>query len=166
MGWILMLSVGALFSGLFLGFRDLVPYMAARRSGVIRRKGARDVCVRRDADPEGFARLLANRSKGAAIGFGWSMVGFLVLSVFFVAIAGSSGPLAILIFIAYIGFALFATVCLIRGFVTGRMFAFWGMTLFGDAARKQNPTWFWTYAALNLLAVLGGITTVWQALGG
>ena len=163
MGWIVMLSLGTLFSGLFLGFRDLVPYMAARRSGVIARKGARDVRVRRDVDPDGFARLLANRSKGATVGFGMSMAGALVLSLFALALTGFSGPSAILIFIAYIGFSLFAAFCLIRGFATGRMFAFWGLTLFGDATRNQSPIWFWTYAALNILIVLGGVSTLSQA---
>lgn len=164
MGLILMLSVGALFSGIFLGFRDLVPYMAARRSGVILRKGAGGVRIRRDDDPDGFARLLANRSKGAAIGFGWSVAGALVLSLFWLAIVGSSGPLALLIFVVYIGYALFAVFCLVRGFATGQMFAFWSLALFGDATRKQNPIWFWIYAALNLLTVLGGASTLLRAL--
>ena len=164
MGLILMLGLGALFSGLFLGFRDLVPYMAAQRSGVIQRKGARNVRIRRDEDPGGFARLLANRSNSAAIGFGLSMVGAFLLSLFALAIAGTGGPLAILIFVAYIGFGLFAAFCLIRGFATGRMFAFWSMALFGDATRKQNPIWFWMYAALNLLTVLGVASTLLQSL--
>ena len=164
MGILLMASVGAVFGGLFLGLRDLVPFMAAQRSGSIMRKGARAIRVRRDEDPDGFARLLANRGKGAAIGFGLSIVGALVLSVFGLSFAGSSGPLAILIFVAYLGFALFAVFCLIRGFATGRMFAFWSMALFGDATLKQNPTWFWMYAALNVLTVLWVASVLLNAL--
>ena len=41
---IVMLSLGGLLSGLFLGFRDLLPYLAARRNGMIARKGARRSC--------------------------------------------------------------------------------------------------------------------------
>jgi hypothetical protein len=164
MGWIVMLSIGSLFSGLYLGFRDLIPYLAAQRSGVIARKGALTVRVQRDEDPDGFARLLANRSKGAAVGFGLSMVGFIGLSLFVLAITGMAGPLAVVILAVYVGFAVFAVVCLVRGFATGRMFAFWGLTLFGDATLKQNPTWFWVYAALNLLIALGGASTLLQTL--
>lgn len=166
MGTVLMLSVGALLSGLFLGFRDLAPLLAARKSGVIARKGLRDVRVRRDADPEGFARLLANRSKGATVGFGLSMAGALGLSLTGLAFAGSDGPLAAVIFVIYTGVALFAAFCLIRGFATGRMFAFWSLSLFGDATLKQNPTWFWVYAIINLLIVLGVSSTVAQSLTG
>ena len=166
MGWILMLSVGAVLSGLFLGFRDVAPYLTAKRSGVIARKGARDIRVRRDENPEGFARLLANRSRGATAGFGLSMLGLLGLSLCGLAFAGFGGPLAVVVFIAYVGFALFAAFCLIRGFTTGHMFAFWGLTLFGGATRKQNPTWFWVYAAINLLIVFGGLITLLQAAGG
>lgn len=165
MGWVLMLSVGALFSGLFLGFRDLIPYLAAQRSGVIQRKGARDVRVRRDDDPSGFSRLLANRSRGATVGFGLSVAGALGLSLFVLALTGTGGPLAVLILIGYAGFGLFAAFCLVRGFVTGRMFAFWSLALFGDAIRKQNPIWFWVYAAINLVIVLSVTLTVLVALG-
>jgi hypothetical protein len=163
MGTILMLSVGALLSGLFLGFKDLLPLMAARRSGSISRRGARDVRVDRDADPEIFDRLLANRSKGAAGGFGIFMAGAVGLSLSWLALVGFGGPLAILIFVFYLCFSAFAAFCLIRGFTTGRMFAFWGMALFGEATRKQNPTWFWIYGALNLLIVLIGVLTLLNA---
>src|SRR6516162_4067172 len=132
MGAVLMLSVGSIFGGLFLGFRDLIPYLAAKRSGVIMRKGARVVAIRRDENPDGFDRLLANRGKGAATGLGLSMAGVVVLSVFGLAVTGSGGPLAIVISIAYVLFALFAAFCLIRGFGTGRMFAFWSLALFGE----------------------------------
>ena len=160
---IVMLSLGGLLSGLFLGFRDLLPYLAARRNGMIARKGARNIRVLRDDDPEGFDRLLANRSKSAALGFGLFAASLLVLSLVWLSFAGASGPLALLIFAVYIGFALFAAYCLIRGFTTGRMFAFWGLALFGEATRKRNPIWFWTYAALNLLTVFGGVSTLLKA---
>lgn len=165
MGWMLMLSVGALFSGLFLGARDLAPYMAARRNGVITRKGARAIRVRRDEDPDGFARLLANRSKGAATGFGLSMLGAVGLSLFWLAAVGATGPLALVIFVFYVGFALFALYCLIRGVTTGRMFAFWALTLFGEATLKENPVWFWIYGGLNLLIVLAGGLALLGAIG-
>ena len=164
LAWILLASVGAVFGGLFLGFRDLLPYLAARRSGVISRKGARSVRVRRDEDPEGFDRLLANRGKGTALGFGLTMAGLLVLGLFGLAFFGAGGPLAILLFVIFIGFAAFAGVCLIRGFVTGRMFAFWSIALYGDATLKGNPTWFWIYATLNLLIVVGSALTLLGAL--
>jgi hypothetical protein len=164
MGWIFMLSVGAILSGLFFGFRDLLPLLAAQRSGVIRRKGARDIKVSRDADPDVFARLLANRSKGAAGGFGLFMIGIVGLSLLGLAVAGVSGPLAGVIFVVYFGFAVFAGYCLINGFATGRMFAFWGLTLFGEASLKGNPVWFWIYAAINLVIVLGAALSLLGAL--
>jgi hypothetical protein len=161
---ILLFAIGAVFAGLFLGLKDLLPLLAARRSGVVLRKGAREVRVRRDEDPAGFERLLANRSKGAATGFGLSMLGLIGLGLFGLAIAGFSGPLALVILAISVGFSLFALYCLIRGFTTGRMFAFWGFTLFGEAARRANPIWFWIYAALNALSVLGGVSTLLRVL--
>jgi hypothetical protein len=153
LGWLLMGSVGALLGGLFLGFRDLLPYLAAQRSGVVVRKGARGLKVRREEDSEGFDRLLANRAKGAALGFGLSAAGVFVLSLFGLAFAGASGPLAIFIYAISITFGLFALFCLIRGFATGRMFSFWSLALYGEATLKQNPTWFWIYTALNFAIV-------------
>lgn len=163
MGQIVMLSMGALFGGLFLGFKDLIPYLAAQRSGVILRKGAREIRVRRDEDPAGFDRLLANRSKGAAAGFGLFMIGVVGISLFGLALGGFGSPLAVVILIGYACFSLFAVVCLIRGLATGRMFAFWSLTLFGEATRNGNPLWFWVYAALNLLIVLAGVLTLLAA---
>jgi len=150
----LMLSIGAFLAGLILGFRDLVQLLGARRSGVITRRGAGGVRVRRDTDPERFDRLLANRSKGAAIGFGISMLGAVGLGLTVLSIVGFGGPLAIVVLAAYLGFAGFAGYCLVRGLATGRMFAVWSLTLFGEATRKGNPVWFWGYGALNLLIVL------------
>lgn len=160
----LMLCIGALFAGLVLGFRDLVPLLAARRSGVIARKGLRDVRVSREADPERFAALLANRGKGAAIGFGIFMAGAAGFGLTCLSIVGYGGPLAAVVLAGYLGFAAFAGYCLVRGFATGRMFAIWSLTLFGDASLKGNPVWFWAYAAINLLVVLGGFLTLIGAL--
>ncbi len=164
MGSVLMLSIGALLSGLFMGVKDLLPYLSAQRSGVIARRGSGAVRVRRYEDPDGFARLLANRSKGATLALGLFMLGALGLSLVGLAFAGFGGPLGIVIIVGYVGFALFAGFCLIRGFSTGHMFAFWSLTLFGGATRKENEIWFWVYAALNLLIVLGAITTALQAV--
>lgn len=158
-------SVGAFFGGLLLGFKDLLPYLVAQRSGVIVRRG-RETKVRRDQEPEVFERLLANRSKGAATGFGLSMAGAVVLSLFWLAAGGISGPAVVLVFIFYGGFTLFALYCLLRGFTTGKMFAFWGLTLFGEAGRKENPTWFWGYGAMNVLIVLIGLSSMLGAISG
>ncbi|MBS0295055.1 MAG: hypothetical protein JSR45_02000 [Proteobacteria bacterium] len=160
MAWLLFGSIGALLGGLFLACKDLFPYVAARRSGVIVRKGARGQRIRRDEDPEGFARLLANRSRAVALALGLSLAGAAVLGLFALSIFGFSGPLALLILALYAGFALFAAFCLIRGFTTGRMFAFWGFSFFGEATLKQNAIWFWVYALANLLIVLSALSTL------
>jgi len=160
MAWLLFGSVGALLGGLFLALKELFPYLAARRSGVIVRKGARGLRIRRDEDPDGFARLLANRSRSIALALGLSLAGAAVLGLFALAVYGFSGPLALLIMALYAAFALFALFCLIRGFTTGRMFAFWGFSFFGEATLKQNAIWFWVYALANLLVVLGALPTV------
>lgn len=164
MGWLLLSGVGAFFGGLYLGLRDLLPYLGAKRSGVITRKGARAVRVRRDEDPERFDQLLANRAKGTAVGFGLAMAGALVVSLFGLGLFGAAGPLATVSVIIFVGIAVFAGVCLIRGFATGRMFAFWSMALYGQAALKQNPTWFWVYAVMNLLILSLSLITVLTAL--
>jgi len=67
---ILLLSGASVLAGLFLGVRDLLPYLAARRSGVIVRRGYAGLRVQRDQDAERFARLLGNRARGMAFGFG------------------------------------------------------------------------------------------------
>jgi hypothetical protein len=148
-----MYCIAALLGGLFLGFRDLVPYVAARRSGVITRKGAQNIRVRRDTDPEAFARLLANRSKGAVIGLGVFAFGLLGLGLYGLSLTNSVWAALVIVGI-YVCFGLFAIVCLVRGFSTGRMFAFWSLTLFGEATRKENATWFWVYSGMNLLVAL------------
>jgi hypothetical protein len=150
----IMWCLAALVGGLYLGARDLVPYLAARSSGVIKRKGALNISVRRDTDPEGFASLLANRTRGAFLGLGLCVAGVVGFGVEWLALTGVSGPQTLLIIVAQLGFAIFAAYCLVKGLITGRMFAFWSLILFGDATRKQNPTWFWVYAAINVFIVL------------
>jgi hypothetical protein len=164
MGTILMLSIGAVLSGLVLGIRDLLPFFEARRSGVIVRKGSGHARVRRDEDPDVFSRLLANRSKGATAALGLFMLGLLGVGLSALAFVGFEGPLAIVIFAAYAGFVLFAAFCLIRGFATGHMFAFWSLTLFGGVTRRENAIWFWVYASLNLIIVVSGIAAALQAM--
>lgn len=158
--WILLAGVGAVFAGLYFLVRNLLPYLAAQRSGVISRQGARSVRVRRDEDPDGFKRLLANRAKGLGFGAAVSTAGLLVVGLFGLAMFGTSGPLAVAFTAIFVGFTLFAGFCLVRGFATGRMFAFWSFALYGDAPLKGNPAWFWTYAVLNLLILLNGARMV------
>lgn len=161
MGWILILSAAAVFGGLIFGLRDLLPYLAARRTGVLSRKGAREVRVRHDEDPAGFKRLLANRSKGAAAGFGLSMIGLIGLGLFWLAVVGVGGPLAILILFGYLSLPPLAAFCLIRGFVTGRMFVFWNFPFLDEATREQDPVGFWVCAAVNSLIVSAGAFALW-----
>lgn len=161
-----MISIGAVFGGLFLGLRALVPYLAAKRSGVIVRKGDRGLRIRRDEDSDGFERLLANRAKAAVAGLGLSAAGLLVLSFFGLAVSGGSGaPLAILYLAVFAGFTLVASYCLVRGLATGRMFAFWSLAVFGGVTRKQNPTFFWVYTALNVWIVANGTLVLLRAFG-
>lgn len=54
-------------------------------------------------------------------------------------------------------FGLVSAGFLIAGFRTGRMHCYWSLALNGDASRRSNPAWFWTYAGLNLLIVAGAI---------
>jgi hypothetical protein len=156
---LLFLGLGAVLGGLFLAIKDLFPYLAAKRSGVIDRKGARAVRVRRDEDPEGFARLLANRGRSMGLGLGLSLAGAVLIGLFVLAAYGSSGPLAMVVMAAYAAFVLFAAWCLIRGLTTGRMFAIWSFALFGEATLKQNAIWFWLYGLINLAIVVMGVLT-------
>ncbi|HEY3811727.1 MAG TPA: hypothetical protein VGL66_00755 [Caulobacteraceae bacterium] len=156
MGWLVMASVGALLGGLFLCFQNLFPYLAASNSGVIVRKGARGLKVRREEDPDGFARLLSNRGKSAMLGLALSFAGVCVLATFGLAIAGFGTPLALLYFVVSLGFGAFALICLMRGFSTGDMYAFWGFAMQGGANRKQSPQWFWIYALANIFVLLNG----------
>ena len=156
----LALSVGALLGGLFLCFQNLFPYLAASRSGVIVRKGARGLKVRRDEDPDGFGRLLANRGRSAMLGLGLSFAGACVLATFGLALAGFGAPLMLLYIVVSLTFGAFALFCLIRGFSTGDMYVFWSFAMQGGAIRKQNPHWFWIYAIANLLIFLNAVVTL------
>jgi hypothetical protein len=156
MAYLFVLSIGALLGGLFFCFKNLFPYLGAARSGVIVRQGARGIRVRRDEDPEGFSRLLANRRRGAMLGLALSFAGVCVLASYALAIAGIGAPLSLLYFVASLAFSGFALYCLIRGFATGDMYAFWGLAMQGGAQRKQNPTWFWIYTLANILVVING----------
>lgn len=54
-------------------------------------------------------------------------------------------------------FGLVSAGFLFEGFRTGKMHCYWSLALNGDASRKSNPAWFWTYAGLNLLIVAGAV---------
>ncbi|QUD86182.1 hypothetical protein [Phenylobacterium montanum] len=76
---IFALGVGSFFAGLYFGFRDLLPYLAAKKQGVIVRRGYSAIKVRRDEDPERFRRLLSNRVRGLTMGFGLAAAGALAV---------------------------------------------------------------------------------------
>ena len=57
----LIAGVGAALAGLFLMLRSLMPWLQARRTGVIRTLGARPQRVERATDPERFEALCRNR---------------------------------------------------------------------------------------------------------
>jgi hypothetical protein len=65
-----MIFIGAVLAGLFFGFRELLPYLSAKATGSIKRRGYSGAVVRRADDPERFRRLLGNRLRGALAGFG------------------------------------------------------------------------------------------------
>lgn len=163
---ILLLCLTAFFGGLVLGVRELLSLRAALSSGVIARKGHNRLRYERAADPERFEGLLANRRRGAAAGFGLCVLGGLGLGMFALAFVGFEAPLALVLYLAYLAFVAFAAYCLVQGLRTGHMFAIWSLTLFGEASRKGNPIWFWTYAAINLVIVLSGVVTVLGLMGG
>jgi len=58
----------------------------------------------------------------------------------------------------------FAAGCLIRGAMTGRMFCFASLVMFGDVSRKANPAWFWFYGAINAVTLLASLLTLLLAL--
>lgn len=80
-----MTAAGLCVAGLVTGPRDLVSYLAARRTGVCRRRGFRDVVVRRDEEPDRFRRLLRNRLLGMVNGFGLIAAG-VALGLFILAV--------------------------------------------------------------------------------
>ena len=84
---ILILSGASVLAGLFLGVRDLLPYMAAQQSGVIIRRGYAGIKVRRDEDAERFSKLLGNRIRGMAFGFGFAGAAAIVFVIMAFAMA-------------------------------------------------------------------------------
>jgi hypothetical protein len=78
---IFALGVGSIFAGLFFGIRELAPYLQARRTGVIRRRGYSALLVRRDEEPDRFAALVRKRLTGALLGFGLSIAGLVAVVV-------------------------------------------------------------------------------------
>ena len=61
--WVLA-GTGATLAGLFLILRSLLPWMAARSSGVIRTKSAKAQLIDRRVDPERFESLCSQRLRG------------------------------------------------------------------------------------------------------
>jgi len=82
----MFVSIGAILGGLFLLLRDLLPYMAAQRTGVIRTLGHSRKPVLRTEEPGRFDALCRNRADGAitgamviAVGLVWAFIGLLAL---------------------------------------------------------------------------------------
>jgi hypothetical protein len=170
-GDLFMGGVGGILAGLFLGLGNLFPYLAAKRSGVIVRKGARAVHVRRDEDPEGFARLLANRRHSAAMGFAGVAIGAVLLGLSGLLLTGTGVPRPgrwiVPGAIGLIGLAAAANLAF--GFARGRMQGVLTYTLRGgEASLKRNPTWFWAYTLMNLVTVVAAAaffyTRAWKLI--
>ena len=68
-----------------------------------------------------------------------------------------------------IGALLFGAVSvyfLVDGFRTGVMKCFVSIALQGEARRKNDPAWFWTWAGLNVLMVILAVVVVAEPLRG
>ena len=81
---------GACLAGLYLILRDLLPFLEAHRSGVVRTRGYKREAVRRSEDPARFKALLRNHIDGILIGlkavlFGilWTFFGLFALIAIF-----------------------------------------------------------------------------------
>jgi hypothetical protein len=81
---------GACLAGLYLILRDLMPFLEAHRSGVVRTRGYKREAVRRSEDPARFKALLRNHIDGMIIGllavlFGilWTFFGLFALIAIF-----------------------------------------------------------------------------------
>lgn len=82
--------LGACLAGAYLILRDLLPFLEAKRSGMVRTRGYKREAVRRSEDPERFRVLLRNHIDGMVIGlmavaFGilWTFFGlFALLAIF------------------------------------------------------------------------------------
>lgn len=82
--------IGACLAGIYLILRDLLPFLGAHRSGVVRTRGYKREAVRRSEDPARFRALLRNHVDGMVIGlmaivFGilWAFFGLLALIAIF-----------------------------------------------------------------------------------
>lgn len=65
---VLMLGVGASLAGLYFALQSGLPWLRARRTGVIRRLGPAAQKVERVVDPQRFKALSDRRLKTAATG--------------------------------------------------------------------------------------------------
>ena len=81
---------GACLAGLYLILRDLLPFLEAHRSGVVRTRGYKREAVRRSEDPARFKALLRNHIDCMVIGllavlFGilWTFFGLFALIAIF-----------------------------------------------------------------------------------
>jgi len=83
-------GVGAALAGLFLMFRSLLPWLEARRSGVIRTQGLRPQRVEREVEPERFEALCRGRLGGVWPGAAMFLGGGLFALMQVVAIASVS----------------------------------------------------------------------------
>ncbi len=70
--------IGAFLGGLFLILKELLPWLEAKRTGVIHTRGHRRVKVGKAVDPERFQGLCRQRVRSMglgliviAFGFGW-----------------------------------------------------------------------------------------------
>jgi hypothetical protein len=68
-------GVASIFAGLFFALRDLFPYLAAKRSGAIKRRGYAGLIVRREEDPDRFRKLTGARLRGVLLGLALSVGG-------------------------------------------------------------------------------------------
>jgi uncharacterized membrane protein len=64
----LIAGVGAALAGVFLMLRSLLPWLEARRSGVIKTQGARVQRIERSAEPDRFDALCRKRLGGVLPG--------------------------------------------------------------------------------------------------
>ncbi len=85
--WFLIGS-GLIGAGLFLSLRSLLPYLSAKRTGVIQSRGARKTRIERGTEPDRFKALAKQRLAGLwpglaciAAGLGWLAYNFWALSI-------------------------------------------------------------------------------------
>ncbi len=68
-------GIGATLAGLFLMLRSFLPWLEAKRTGVIRTQGHRPQKVERSVEPERFQALCSRRLGGVMPGFAMFMGG-------------------------------------------------------------------------------------------